>query len=117
MTEQPAGRDCNRRIPSSDEELLEELASYANPCGPADKYLSEAEARLWLLSESERRNGMQIFFDTETERWVPVGRPAPRMCEVCLKREVSGGRSDSKYCSDNCRKKASRKRSSSVTFS
>jgi len=42
---------------------------FANPNGVPDRLLGEAEARLRLLSQRERRNGVGVFYDDVSERW------------------------------------------------
>jgi hypothetical protein len=42
---------------------------FANPDGMPDKWLSAAEARLWLLSKADRRRGVDVHYDAVKERW------------------------------------------------
>lgn len=52
---------------------------FANPNGIRDEFLTEREARLWLLSQSDRGNGRQtVQYDAVSERWVVVAGAEPR---------------------------------------
>jgi hypothetical protein len=82
---------------------------FVNPNGVPDKFVPEAEARLWLLSEADRRNGGQVHFDGE--RWVVSSASHKRVkqadCTACGKSFVAA-RATARYCSEACKKKAQR---------
>ena len=51
----------------------ERRLAYASPNGVPDWDLSEAEARLWLLSSAERAMGQSVSFDSDSQRWRRAG--------------------------------------------
>lgn len=53
--------------------MSEPVYQFANPNGRPDKYITENEARLWLLSKADRASGGHVQYDAEAERWVVVG--------------------------------------------
>lgn len=91
---------------------------YTNPNGIPDYLITEKEARLWLLSQSERAAGLQVEFDRETMRWQRAGAAAlpaqTKLCDVCRK-IFTPSRMSALYCSTACKQKAVRRRGVSLT--
>ena len=77
---------------------------FVNPNGIPDKWLGEAEARLWLLSQDDRRDGGEVRYDATTERWVVDSVPQrinTVPCAACGK-SFKAVRTTAKYCSRAC---------------
>lgn len=107
-------------VSDADAELSaqELIDSYTNPNGVPDAQISETEAAMWLLSKTERRAGVKVILDPETERWRPKGvqrhgKPKGKSTGKSLKCTVCGTRfeakrRDAKFCSAKCRVRGSR---------
>lgn len=83
---------------------------YTNPNGIPDRYITEKEARLWLLSQGERASGGQVAFNDDTERWERASSELGswRRCEGCPENFRAIGKA--KYHSPACRQHAYRAR-------
>jgi hypothetical protein len=89
---------------------LHPVDEFVNPNGIPDRLVGEAEARLWLLSQDDRRHGGEVSFDETTERWTVVGAVLQAMkalCVICGK-SFNRVRTTAKYCSGACKKRGHR---------
>jgi hypothetical protein len=81
------------------------------------------QARLWYLSEMERRRGASLIYDPDLGGWVADGRRLMKsdaleradllaessVCASCRK-PFTASRNDAKYCSATCRQQGRRRR-------
>ena len=84
---------------------LHPVDEFVNPNGIPDRLVGEAEARLWLLSQDDRRHGGEVSFDETTERWTVVGAVLQAMKVLCVMcgKSFEAARTTAKYCSRACR--------------
>lgn len=85
---------------------------YTSPNGIPDRSLPEREARLWWLSEAERKRGSQVVWNGDVLRWQrQMDMPLPeevRRCADCAKQFIPA-RAKAIHCSVICRQRAARK--------
>ena len=83
---------------------------FVNPNGIPDRLVGEVEARLWLLSQDDRRHGGEVGFDETTERWTVVGAVLQAMKVLCVMcgKSFKAVRTTAKYCSEACKKRGHR---------
>jgi hypothetical protein len=83
---------------------------FVNPNGIPDRLVGEVEARLWLLSQDDRRHGGEVGFDETTERWTVVGAVLQAMKVLCVMcgKSFEAARASAKYCSTACRQRSYR---------